>query len=51
LEQAIEAGWRKYTLARRDPVFAGVAGDSRFEELMQEVKAMVERSRRLAKEK
>ncbi|MGB6034610.1 MAG: protein kinase [Bacteroidota bacterium] len=51
LQKAIESGWRKYSLAHRDPIFAGLVGDPRFDGMMQEVKKMVRESRRLAEEK
>jgi hypothetical protein len=51
LQKSIESGWRKYKLAGRDPVFAGLVGEPRFDAMMKEVKEMVQESRRLAKEK
>ena len=51
LQKSIDSGWRKYSIARQDPIFAALVGDTAFDSMMQEVKAMVERSRRLAKEK
>jgi non-specific serine/threonine protein kinase len=51
LQKSIESGWRKHSIVQQDPIFAEFVGGSKFDALMQEVKQMVQESRRLAKEK
>ncbi len=45
LEQAIELGWRDYYIQRHDPRWSGLAEDPRYQALMEEVKADVDRQR------
>jgi len=50
LQRSIDSGWREYKLPGRDPIFAELLGDPRFDAKMKEVRLMVQESRRLAKE-
>ena len=45
LEQAIEAGWRDYYIQRPDPRWSALADNPRYQALMAEVKADVDRQR------
>ncbi len=45
LEQAVEAGWRDYYVQQNDPRWAPLAEDPRYQALMAEVKADVDRQR------
>jgi tetratricopeptide (TPR) repeat protein len=45
LEQAVEAGWRDYYVQQNDPRWTPVAEDPRYQALMAEVKADVDRQR------
>ena len=45
LERAVEAGWRDYYIQRNDPRWAPLADDPRYQALMAEVKADVDRQR------
>lgn len=42
LQKAIDAGWREYKLAQRDPWFANLHGEARFQQMMAQVKAMID---------
>jgi tetratricopeptide (TPR) repeat protein len=43
LEQAVNAGWREYSIRQQDPYWAALAKDPRYRALMARVKADVER--------
>jgi hypothetical protein len=45
LEQAVSAGWREYYITRHDSRWAALADDPRYQALMAEVKADVDRQR------
>jgi hypothetical protein len=42
LQSAIDAGWRTYRLARRDPLLRNLHNDQQFEQLMAVANAKVE---------
>ena len=44
-EQAIAAGWREYYIKHNDPRWAVLADNARYQTLMAEVKADVDRQR------
>jgi tetratricopeptide (TPR) repeat protein len=48
LEAAIDAGWRAYPLARRDPLFTNLHGDAGFYQLLTTVEVEVAAMRRRA---
>ncbi len=50
LRDAIDAGWRDYRLAVRDPWFENLHGDEEFQRLMKDVEAMVDEMRRRVEE-
>jgi len=45
LEQAVDAGWRQYYINMHDPRWSALADDPRYQTLMAEVKADVDRQR------
>ena len=45
LEQAVKAGWRDYNIERHDPRWSALADNPRYQALMAEVKADVDRQR------
>jgi len=45
LEKAVSAGWRDYYIQRHDPRWSALANDPRYQALMAEVKADVDRQR------
>jgi hypothetical protein len=45
LQSAIDAGWRTYRLAMRDPLFEHLHGDPQFQQMMAAVKAKVNEAR------
>jgi hypothetical protein len=45
LEQAVEAGWRQYYINMHDPRWSTLTDDPRYQALMAEVKADVDRQR------
>jgi len=50
LRQAINAGWRDYRWALRDPAFENIHSDEQFNAMMQQVKAEVDEMRDRVKE-
>ena len=50
MRDAIDAGWRDYRLALRDPWFENLHGDEEFQRLMKDVEAMVDEMRRRVEE-
>jgi hypothetical protein len=45
LEQAVRAGWREYYIRQHDPRWAALKDNPRYQALMAEVKADVDRQR------
>jgi tetratricopeptide (TPR) repeat protein len=45
LQRAVDAGWREYYLREREPYWAAVAHEPRYRQLMERVKADVDRQR------
>ena len=41
LREAVEAGWRDYLLAQKDPWFEGLRGEVEFQEIMKDVENQV----------
>ena len=48
LVQAFKSGYREYAFLEPDPIFAPVRSDARFTAIIEQMKAEVERQRRLA---
>ena len=46
LQKAIDAGYRDYRFASKNPLFESLHGDQRFEDMMADLKAMVDEMRR-----
>ena len=46
LQKAIDAGWRFYKIGLKDPRLENLQNDDRFQEMMAEVKAMVDEMRK-----
>jgi tetratricopeptide (TPR) repeat protein len=50
LQKAIDAGWREYRAAERDPSLENLRGDDRFKNMMADVRAKVDEMRKRVEE-
>jgi TolB-like protein/Tfp pilus assembly protein PilF len=50
LQRAIDAGWRGYSWAERDPLLESIRGEERFKRMMADVKAQVDEMRKRVEE-
>jgi hypothetical protein len=50
LQKAIDAGWRDYRFGAIDPLLAGLQKESRFKNMLEQVRAKVEAMRKEAEE-
>ena len=50
LQKAIDFGWREYKLAQRDPWFENLHSEPRFQQMIAEIKAMIDEMRQRVEE-